>query len=524
MTKRKKWRFLWVIGAAAVVAVVAYGVLRMGGDTQGSALFNNGEIVTVARGDLAATANAAGRLVAGRAASLSLAAPGRVVSVPVRVGDAVRAGDLLAALDTADLELNVAAAAQNLRIQQANLAALQEPASAAEIAAAAANVASAQANLEDVQAGPDDAEIAAAQASVRAAQANVGGAASSLSQAQNSVSAAQIAAAQAQVAQAEATQKSAQITYDQNRTDSNLAALDTANDSLAVAQATLQALLNGPNADAVSAAQANVANAAAQRDAAQASLDQLLAGASASQIAAAEAQLAQAQASLDGRQAGPSAAQLAAAQAQVEQARLNLEGAEETLAQASLRAPFAGVVTAIYVTEGEFASGPAVDIADLGSLELVLNVDEVDVGSLEVGQPAIITLETWPDAPIESAITAIAPSADAANSGLVTYAVHVSLGATDLPARLGMTANANLITANRQDVLLLPNRAIRADRQAGRYYVNRVVGETTQEVEVTIGLRDDRSTQITSGLAEGDRVFVGITATPTPQFGSPFGG
>ena len=520
----KKRTVFWLVGAAIVVVGVLLYAARQGGiDAQGGAL-PEGEIVTVTTGDLSASANATGHIAARTASNLSLSAPGLVASVPVRVGDTVHAGDALVTLDTTDLALNVAAAEQNLRIQEANLAALQEPAAAADIAAANANLASAQANLDDLRAGAGAEEIAAAQASVQAAQANVWGASSNLSQAQESVTQAQIAAAQAQLAQAQATQKSAQIAYDQNPSSGNQSALTAANDNVAVAQAALDELLQGPNTDAVNGAQANVANAVAQQDAAQAGLDQLLAGATGAQIAAAEAQVAQAQASLDSLNSGPTTEQVQVAEAQVAQARLNLEAAQEALAQATLMAPFDGVITAVYVTEGEFASGRAVSMAATGGMELILSVDEVDVGDLRVGQPAIITLETWPDTRIDSEITAIAPNAAPSNTGLVAYDVHVSLGQTDLPARLGMTANANLITANRENVLLVPNRAIRADRQANKYYVNLVVGETTQEMEVTIGLRDNEYTQITSGLAVGDRLFIGITETPTPQFGPPFGG
>jgi multidrug efflux pump subunit AcrA (membrane-fusion protein) len=82
-----------------------------------------------------------------------------------------------------------------------------------------------------------------------------------------------------------------------------------------------------------------------------------------------------------------------------------------------------------------------------------------------------------------------------------------------------MTANANLLTVQREDVLLLPSQAIIADRTAGRFYVNLVVGEgqstdgssaqpAVERVEVVIGLRDDHNTQILEGLQAGDRVQI----------------
>jgi HlyD family secretion protein len=220
-------------------------------------------------------------------------------------------------------------------------------------------------------------------------------------------------------------------------------------------------------------------------------------------------QLAQAQAELAALIDGAPAAEIAAAEAEVEQARLSLAGAEAELAAATIRAPFAGVVTAVAVSEGEVASGAAVTLVDMDSLEVVLAVDEIDVGNLAAGQPALITLETWPDVAIDSEITAIAPGATTApDSALVTYDVHLSLAQTDLPVRAGMTANANLITAQRENVLLVPNRAVNVDRQSGTYSVNLVAGDGTQEVPVTIGLRDSQHTQILDGLQAGDSLLI----------------
>jgi len=151
----------------------------------------------------------------------------------------------------------------------------------------------------------------------------------------------------------------------------------------------------------------------------------------------------------------------------------------------------------------------AVDLMDPNSLEVVLDVDEIDIGGLAVGQQAVVTLESWPDEELVGEIVSIAPEATKSANDIITYQVHLSLDVGDLPVRSGMTANAALVTASRENVLLVPNRAIIADRQAGKYYVNLVQGNTVVRTEVTIGLRDKNYTEITSGLAEGDQLFVG---------------
>jgi multidrug efflux pump subunit AcrA (membrane-fusion protein) len=90
-----------------------------------------------------------------------------------------------------------------------------------------------------------------------------------------------------------------------------------------------------------------------------------------------------------------------------------------------------------------------------------------------------------------------------------------------------MTADAEIVTAVREGVLLLPNQAIAADRAAGTYAVQRVVqtaeGMATNVVPVTIGVRNADFTEITSGLAEGDTVLLGNLSLETsggqPSFG-----
>jgi hypothetical protein len=166
----------------------------------------------------------------------------------------------------------------------------------------------------------------------------------------------------------------------------------------------------------------------------------------------------------------------------------------------------------------------AIEVVDVSSLEVILDVDEVDLGRLAVGQSAVVRLETWPEVEIEGTITAIAPSATDGGGGVVSYEVHLGLEETDVPVLVDMTANAELVTARREGVLLVPNAAIVADRQAGTYAVNLVStdagGSTTvAAVQVTVGLRDSQYTQITSGLSEGNEVLLGQLRAPTEEQG-----
>jgi hypothetical protein len=148
-----------------------------------------------------------------------------------------------------------------------------------------------------------------------------------------------------------------------------------------------------------------------------------------------------------------------------------------------------------------------VELVDLDSVEVILDVDEVDTGSLAVGQPAFVTLEAWPDRQLQAAVISIAPKAQA-GAEIVQYQVRLKADLADLPVRTGMTANADIVTANLSDVLLVPNRAIIADRQNGLFYANRLQGSEPALTEVKLGKRDSDYTQILEGLSAGDRLLI----------------
>jgi RND family efflux transporter MFP subunit len=212
---------------------------------------------------------------------------------------------------------------------------------------------------------------------------------------------------------------------------------------------------------------------------------------------------------------GASSEQVAIVKAQVAQARIALSNAQARLADAQLVAPFGGVVTAVYLAAGEWATGPAVELTDTSSLEVVLDVDEVDIGLISLGQRTLVTLETWPDQEFEGEVVRIAP-AGSTQTEIVTYQVHIRLDSGDRAVRTGMTANAELITSERDGVLLVANRAITIDRDESKYYVYRVDGETVSKTEVTIGQRDSRYTEVKSGLQEGESVIIDYAQSDFP--------
>lgn len=525
MKTRTRRRWLWLI----LFAVIVVGGIMLGRRIlerqQLATEPEASQIVAAFVGDLSATASASGRLVPQREATLALASAGRVAQVPVMVGDTVVTGQVLIRLEADGLERAVRSAEQALLIQEANLAELLTAAAPEDLAAAEAAVVSAKAQVDALLDGPLAEEVAAAEANVRAAEASLWAATAQRDQVAEGASKGEIAAAEAQVLQAEFQFVQARDAHDatmrcftdatgneicpglgpaEEMARNNLA---LAEKNLESAQATLEQLQAGPDDNQIGSANANVAVAGAQRDAAQAQLDLLLVPSSDAQLASARAQLAQAEANLAALRKGASVERVAVARAQVEQAEISLEETQDSLANATLVAPFDGVVTAVYVQVGEFASGSVIQLVDTESMEVVLDVDEVDIGGIFVGQQAVITLETWPDDRLDAEVVSMAPQATAAE--VVTYQVHLSIEATELPLRSGMTANAELVTARREGVLLVPNRAITADRSNGTYSVNRLQGDSVEKIQVSLGLRDNNYTEIRSGLNDGDRVIIG---------------
>jgi len=541
----KKYKRIWIIGGLVlVIGLVALMFNRA--DSTATTEADMGETAVAFIGDLSESATASGQVVAQREARLSLPASGLVDQIDIAVGDEVKAGDALIQLNQAALERSVASAERDVIIAEAELVNLLAGATDADIFAAEAAESSSQARLDDLLDGPSAEQIAASEASVKAAQANMWSGSGQV-QAANDVSEADILAAEANLNAALEQQEAAHNTWvlmadcevnesgvheclpsDKPQMETVDLNVQAANAQVAIAEARLVELRN-PDANSVASSRAGLAGSSAQYDAAVARHEALLLGASESDIAAAEAELANAQASLASLLAGPSETNITIYETRLAQAQTSLQGALNSLADATLTAPFDGTITAVNVSEGELASGLVATIVDSGSLEVVLNVDEIDVGRLAVDQPAVVTMETWPEVEIDSFVSAISPVASTSGNGIVSYDVNLSLQESELPILVGMTANADLVTANREDVLLVPNAAVKADRENGTFTVNLVRTEadgtkTIVPVEVNVGLKDKDYTQIIDGLVEGDVVLVGTFEAPTQSFGFGRGG
>ena len=188
--------------------------------------------------------------------------------------------------------------------------------------------------------------------------------------------------------------------------------------------------------------------------------------------------------------------------ARLESTRLNMENTRLT-AQAD------GVVTTLYYQVGEFANPgtPVIALTDVSILEADVNLDETDVVRIATDMTVVVTVDAFPGMEVSGKVIEIAPTANI-QSGVVLYSVTVRLDPTDLPLRSGMTTNVVFPIEQRNDILMVPFRAI--ETEGGQAYLTRVTdsGREAERVAVTMGLITDTQIEILSGIEEGDVITV----------------
>jgi HlyD family secretion protein len=237
----------------------------------------------------------------------------------------------------------------------------------------------------------------------------------------------------------------------------------------------------------------------------------------------AEVSLRQAQAQLDLKLAGSTTWEIQSAEAALEQARLGVVQAESNLSNAILTAPFDGVVSATAGNIGEqVGSGtPTVTLTDTRILRIDVIVDETDVGKIKVGQVSTVTLESIAGTRFPGKVIVVAPTATV-QQGVVNYQVQVQLDPGNTAAiRPGMSATAQVVIASRENVVVVPNRAIKLVQRNRTVTVQLPEGKTEVRT-IQVGLANDQQTEITGGLVAGERVI--IPSTTVASIGAPGGG
>ncbi len=200
-----------------------------------------------------------------------------------------------------------------------------------------------------------------------------------------------------------------------------------------------------------------------------------------------------------------------AAVAKVEQAKASLKDTEVQLSYGTIRAPLSGTIASVTTQQGETVTASLnaptfITIIDLNRLEVDTYVDETDIGKVKVRREATFTVASFPDKDFKGNVMAIYPKA-IIQDNVVYYVTIISFENPEGLLRPEMTATVNISLQKKENVLTVPNGAIR--REGGKKVVFVMQNNQPVKREVKTGWKDSSYTEVLSGLNEGERVVIG---------------
>jgi HlyD family secretion protein len=218
-------------------------------------------------------------------------------------------------------------------------------------------------------------------------------------------------------------------------------------------------------------------------------------------LAVAEQRLADAEEELARLKAGPESDEIAAAEARIAAAQASIE-------LAWIESPFAGVVTQVDVKPGDRAviGTPAFRVDDFAHLLVDVDVSEVDINRVEVGQPVILEFDAILAAQYEGQVVEVSPVGNIVQ-GVVNFKVTIELLDPDEKVKPGMTAAVNIVVSQLENVLQVPNRAVRV--VDGNRVVYLLKGGQLEKVDIELGASADLYSEVVGGgLEEGDNIVL----------------
>lgn len=284
----------------------------------------------------------------------------------------------------------------------------------------------------------------------------------------------------------------------------------------------------------IDTAKTNYLNAQSKVSSAQLALDKLKEGADSSEIATAEERLASALLSYEKTKEGMDDVERSIQLNGIEQKRSSvndaysrLADAQETLSNYQVKAPFDGLIAKLEAQRA-MAASPSTAMAVLLTKAKIATVtlNEVDVTKVKVGQKATLTFDAVTDLTIAGTVTEV-DMIGATSQGVVSYSVKIAFLTEDERIKPGMSVSSSIITERKENVLMVPNAAIKAVNDASVVQTAKAEGVTNPtsaagielkedlaNKAVTVGIANDEFAEISTGLAEGDYVLV-RTIVPT---------
>lgn len=528
---------------------------------------------TISVQDVTTSVSATGSVQTAMDVGLNFASSGIVKTLNVKVGDQVRKGQLLATVDDRAAQLallqaqvsetNAEVSVKNaeVSVKNAELAIIQGQQSAQQTQATDDQaIANTQAALAKLVAGPtatnlvvQTQQIAAAQLSIDNATAAYQNALTSQKQIEETIALNLVAYNR--------TLERAQYDYDQRcpyviATGGDCVTNTYSRTQYLALQDATQAKVVGLTKDQQSDANAisNVDNVRRSLLTAQAALETLKAQQAVTNQPAAQVDIDVANANIVTAQRAKAAAAVLATQ-QAEQAagslvnaagslvnakgslkiaKASVANAQVNVANTRLYSPVSATVAAVAndvgvnagsTTAGSSGAAGFIVLTELSGLQVKASFAEADIVSLQVGQIATFTFDAIANSTAQGTVLSIAPLNNVSTGSVTSYNVIFSLDIAPAEVKPGMTAQVSVVTAQAPGVLAVTSTAL--TQRGNTYYVTMkptIVGGVGVRKAVTIGLKGDSATEITSGLKVGDQVVLRSTTTTSTSNGFPGGG
>jgi HlyD family secretion protein len=218
--------------------------------------------------------------------------------------------------------------------------------------------------------------------------------------------------------------------------------------------------------------------------------------------------LANAQTNLVLKQAGSTPEQIAAADAQVKQAQANAMSISAQLAKTYIKSPVDGIITQQDAKIGQMATAnqTLITIMSDTKFEIEANVSETEIAKISLSDDVSITLDSLgPNEKFIGRVIKIDP-AETIISGVIYYKTTLVFNMEDTRIKSGMTANLDIKTDERKNVLILPYYVIK--QKGDVRSVQQIDGKIIKDITIEIGLEGETMVEITSGLKDGEKIIV----------------
>lgn len=228
------------------------------------------------------------------------------------------------------------------------------------------------------------------------------------------------------------------------------------------------------------------------------------------QVSIRKANMAASQANLALRRSPVRETDLAPLAAQIALAKIALRIAENEQKDSQLLSPINGVITFIHGTVGENISLSETALSafltiQADELMVEANIPETDISKVNVGDKVEMTIDAFDFTEKFQGTVAYIDRAETVVQGVVYYQIQTSFNLEDDRLKSGMTTNLEIITDEKENVLIIPARAVNFEDSTR--YVELLRNGTPERVEITTGLESDQFVEVTSGLEEGDQII-----------------